>query len=64
MTLPAQVAKIKEALGLDTSLAIAPALQEANKVMGLPPEGGGSEAEGGGASLPAQAATILEQLGL
>ena len=46
----------KEALGIDMGLAIAPALREANRVMGFP--------EGRGGNLPAQAAAILEQLGL
>ena len=53
--LPAQVRSIQEALGIDLDLSIAPALREANKVMGLP-EGQGS--------LPAQAAAILDRLGL
>ena len=54
-SLPSQVNRIKDALGIDMDLAIAPALREANRVMGLPD---------GQGSLPSQAAAILEQLGL
>lgn len=56
-TLPAQVEMIKEALGLDMNLAIAPALREANKVMGVVPGEGAT-------SLPSQAAAIIELLGV
>ena len=50
----AQVSTIKTALDIDASLAIAPALRQANEMMGLSSAG----------SLPSQAAAILAQLGL
>ena len=51
----AQVSTIKEALDIDLSLPIAPALHQANQMLGL---------RGEGRSLPSQATAILEQLGL